>query len=203
MMVFRRWAPADNLCVAGWFETCYSLDPDLFSRSIRCRTLVVSSPEQILLGQRTPCGYLLSLRSKLGKAAVIGGRAYVERFATSDEFAAIFMYGLDPAGRKEALDMVVRIGERAPRNPPPLKAPSSDERVKVWWTDELIARLKIEAPKSTDDIDLARRLGLPPICRGAMRAMRSRCGLLRGRQTGDAHSPPQTGAPVAPLQAAA
>ena len=41
----------------------------------------------------------------LDKAAVIGGRGQVERFATSDEFAAIFMFGLDPAGRKAALDI--------------------------------------------------------------------------------------------------
>jgi hypothetical protein len=33
----------------------------------------------------------------------------VERFATSDEFARIFLYGLDPEGRKAALEMVVRV----------------------------------------------------------------------------------------------
>jgi len=44
--------------------------------------------------QRSPHGYLMSLRSRLGKAAVIGGEAYVVRFATSDEFAAIFHHGL-------------------------------------------------------------------------------------------------------------
>ena len=54
----------------------------------------------------------MALQSRLGKAAVIGDRAYVERFATSDEFAAIFMYGLDQAGRKVAIEMVVRISIR-------------------------------------------------------------------------------------------
>ena len=63
----------------------------------------MSSAQQLLFGQRSPLGHLMSLRSRLGKAAVIGGRAYVERFATSDTFAAIFHLGLDPAGRKEAL----------------------------------------------------------------------------------------------------
>jgi hypothetical protein len=158
-------------------------------------------PEHIK--RRSPRSHLFSLRSKLGKAAVIGGRAYVERFATSDEFAAIFMYGLDAEGRKEALEMVARIGQRAHRSPPPAKPPSCDERVKIRWTDELLARLRIEASKSTDDIDLAARLGLPPCCRGAMRAARSRFGLLRGNQTGDHRSTPQTGSPAAPLQAAA
>ena len=73
----------------------------------------VSSSRQIELTQRrTPRSHLMSLRSRLGKAAVIGGRAYVERVATSDEFAAIFYHGLDPKSRKAAIDMVVRIAER-------------------------------------------------------------------------------------------
>jgi hypothetical protein len=145
----------------------------------------------------------MSLRSKLGKAAVIGGRAYIERFVTSDEFAAIFHLGLDPEGRKEALEMVVRIRERALRSLPPHKPPSCDERVKIRWTDELVARLRIEASKSTNDIDLAARLGLPPYCRGAMRAARSRLGLLRGRQKGDQRFPPHRASPKAPILAAA
>jgi len=44
-----------------------------------------------------------SLRSKFGKAAVIGGRAYIERFATSEEFAAIFRLGLDPAAMRTTM----------------------------------------------------------------------------------------------------
>src|SRR5215470_2674165 len=104
----------------------------------------------------------MGLRSRLGKAAVIGGRAYVERFASSDEFAAIFFYGLDPAGRKSAIEMVMRIVQKAQQNPPLVKPPSRDARVKIRWTDELIARLRIEAPSSVDDIELAQKLRLPP-----------------------------------------
>jgi hypothetical protein len=145
----------------------------------------------------------MSLRSRLGKAAVIGGRAYVERLAFTDWFAAIFMYGLDPAGRKEALEMVIRISERAPRNPPPVKAPLRDERVKIRWTDEFIARLKVEAPRAKDDFELAERLRLPPWCRGALRAARSRYGLQRGSQKDAPRSPPHTASPKAPIRAAA
>jgi hypothetical protein len=145
----------------------------------------------------------MSLRSRLGKAAVIGGRAYVERFATSNEFAAIFMYGLDPEGRKAAIGMVVRIAGKAGRGPPLVKPPSRDERVKIRWTDEFVARFKSEAPVSKDDVDLADRLGLPPYCRGAMRAARSRFGLLRASQEGDPRSPPHAASPKASFLAAA
>src|SRR5262245_27500695 len=109
-------------------------------------------PPEIELMQRSPHGHLMSLRSRLGKAAVIGGRAYVERFATSDEFAAIFMYGLDPEARKAAIEMVVRIAMRTRNSPPRMRALSRDERVKIRWTDELIAQLHIEAPRSTNDV---------------------------------------------------
>ena len=96
---------------------------------------------------------------------MIGGRAYVERFATSDEFAAIFMYGLDPAGRKTAIEMVVRIAERSRRKPPAVRPPSREERVKIRWTDDFVALLRAEAPQTKDDIELAKRLGLPPYFR--------------------------------------
>ncbi|HEY7085164.1 MAG TPA: hypothetical protein VH519_10145 [Hyphomicrobiaceae bacterium] len=43
----------------------------------------------------------MSLPSKLGKAAVIGGKCYAQPFATSDEFAATFMQ-LDAKPRMEA-----------------------------------------------------------------------------------------------------
>lgn len=76
------------------------------------------SPAEIELKQRTPRGHLLSLHSKLGKAAVIGGLDYVKRFATSDEFAAIFVYGLDSKTRKAAIETVMRIAERTRQNPP-------------------------------------------------------------------------------------
>jgi len=114
----------------------------------------------------------MSLRSRLGKAAVIGGRAYVERFVASDEFAAIFHLGLDPENRKVAIEMVVRIAARARQDPPPAIAPSTNARVKIRWTDELVGRLMVEATRSADDVELAKRLGLPPYCRGAMRAAR-------------------------------
>jgi hypothetical protein len=41
-------------------------------------------PADIKLRQRSPRSHLMGLLSRLGKAAVIGGHAYVERFATSD-----------------------------------------------------------------------------------------------------------------------
>jgi hypothetical protein len=47
-------------------------------------------PPEIELRRRSPRSYLMGLRSRLGKAAVIGGKAYVEHFVTSDEFAAVF-----------------------------------------------------------------------------------------------------------------
>jgi len=134
----------------------------------------------IEIKRRSPRSHLMGLRSRLGKAAVIGGRTYVERVATSDEFAAIFLYGLDPESRKVAIAMVVRIAERTRQRPPPVRAPSRDERDKIWWTDEMIGRLKAEAPKCTHNIELAQRLGLPPFCRGAMRAARSRHGSYGG-----------------------
>ena len=132
----------------------------------------------------------MSLRSRLGKAAVIGGRAYVERFATSDEFAFIFHLGLDPKSRKTAIEMVVRIAAKARQHRPPATAPSRNARVKIRWTDEFIAQLMIEAPRSADDVELAERLGLPPYCRGAMRAARSRYGLLRGETSSVTHTAP-------------
>ena len=50
-----------------------------------------------------------------------------------------------------------------------------DERAREnEWTDELIGRLMVEAPRRADDVELAKTLGLPPYCRGAMRAARSR-----------------------------
>jgi hypothetical protein len=163
----------------------------------------VPSPHQIAAKQRSPRSHLMGLRSRLGKAAVIGGHAYVERFVTSDEFAAIFMHGLDRESRKAAIDMVARIVERTRRSTLSVKAPSRDVRVKLRWTDELIARLRAEAPKSTDDVELAGRLGLPPYCRGAVRAARSRYGLLPGSRMGEPQSRPQAAPPRAPIAVAA
>ena len=139
----------------------------------------MSSPQDILFKNRSPRRHLMGLRSKLGKAAVIGGRAYVERVATSDEFAMIFCHGLDVKARRAAIEMMFRIAQRADVKPTAAKTPSPHQRVKIRWTDEFVARFKSEAPTSKDDVDLAARLGLPPYCRGAMRAARSRFGLLR------------------------
>lgn len=122
---------------------------------------------------RTPQGHLNALNSRLGKAARIGGVAYVERAATSDEFAATFL-ALDAAGRKKALATVARVLEKTRATPPKKMAPSPDERVKVRWTDQLIARFKREAPWCRDNMALAVKLGLPDYCEGAMRAARSR-----------------------------
>jgi hypothetical protein len=160
----------------------------------------VSSPHDILFKNRSPRRHLMGLRSKLGKAAVIGGRAYVERVATSDEFAMIFCHGLDVKARRAAIEMMFRIAQRADVKPTAAKTPSPHQRVKIRWTDEFVARFKSEAPNSIDDVDLAARLGLPPYCRGAMRAARSRFGLLRGSQEGDPRSPPHTASPKARVQ---
>jgi hypothetical protein len=68
---------------------------------------------------------------------VIGGRNYVEGFATSDEFAAIFMDGLDQVGGKVAIEMVVRIVGRAGKCVTQTqRSPVPDERAKIRWTDE-------------------------------------------------------------------
>ena len=153
--------------------------------------------------RRSPRAHLMSLRSRLGKAAVIGGHAYVGRFATSDEFAAIFHLGLDPESRKVAIEMVVRIAARARQHLPSATPPSRDARVKIRWTDEYIERLRVEAPKCMDDVELTERLGLPSYCRGAMRAARSRYGLLRGGKKSEPRTPPRTASPRPPALIAA
>jgi hypothetical protein len=161
------------------------------------------APSCILFKNRSPRRHLMGLRSKLGKAAVIGGRAYVERVATSDEFAMIFCHGLDVKARRAAIQMMFRIAQREDLKPTAAKTPSPHQRVKIRWTDEFVARFKSEAPTSMDDVDLAARLGLPPYCRGAMRAARSRFGLLRVSQKGDPRSPPHTASPKPSILAAA
>ena len=121
--------------------------------------------------QRRPRQHLMALRSRLGKAAAIGGLAYVERIAYSDEVAAIFI-SLDASARKQAMKMILRVSEKAVAKPSPRK-PSIESRVKVRWTDDMVARFRAEAPVAKTDVELAARLGLPPYCRGVMRAARS------------------------------
>jgi hypothetical protein len=58
--------------------------------------------------------------------------------------------------------MVLRIARTAQKKSPPVKLPSRDGRVKIRWTDELLARLRVEAPKTSNDMKIAERLGLPP-----------------------------------------
>src|SRR5215471_4513376 len=100
------------------------------------------------------------------------------------------MYGLDPKTRKAAIDMVVRIAERTRQSPPPMKAPSRAERVKIRWTDEMIARLRVEASRCSHDIAVAARLGYPPWCRDAIRRARCRLGMLRGQARSSPHTAP-------------
>jgi hypothetical protein len=57
--------------------------------------------------------------------------------------------------------------------------------------------------KSSDDVELTGRLGLLPYCRGAMRAARSRYGLLRGSVKGDPRPSPRAGSLTAPSLVAA
>jgi hypothetical protein len=122
---------------------------------------------------RTSQGHLNSLNSRLGKAARIGGAAYVERFAYSDTFASMFL-AMDAAARKKALETVSRVIETARATPPKAWAPSPDQRVKIRWTGELIAQFRRGAPWCRDNKVLAIKLGYPAYCHGCMRAARSR-----------------------------
>lgn len=133
---------------------------------------------------RSPQSELRSLRSWLGKQAAIGGRPYVERIVKSDEFAHRFVEGLKGEARMQALASVATILAKAPAKPVPYKPLRADARVKIKWTDHMKARFLVEAPRSKDDLDLCRRLGLSQSCRGAMRARRSDMGILRAPATG-------------------
>lgn len=128
--------------------------------------------------------HLRGLRRRLGHAAVLGGVAQVERVAYSDEAMSILIR-LDAKTRKEAMAAIARLSDKARTNLPPSanRKPSPNERTKINWTDELVARFKREAPRSKDDFDLCRRLGFPSYCRGAMRAARARHGFRRAVAT--------------------
>jgi hypothetical protein len=123
---------------------------------------------------RTPLGHLNSLRSRLGRGAQIGGIKMVERVASSDEFAAMFLYGLDAETRIEVLTTIARALDRARTAPRAQTAISPNERVKIRWSDEVIERFKREAPRIRDNKALAHKLGFPSYCANALKRARSR-----------------------------
>ena len=110
-----------------------------------------------------------AVRAKLGHAASIGGPSYVERAAFSDEMMGKLLE-MDAASRKKAHAVVTR----ALQNPRKPKAPAPRGRVKVRWTDDLIAKLKLHAPWTKDNAALARKIGLPDDCAEPVRLARSR-----------------------------
>ena len=120
---------------------------------------------------------LTGIRSRLGHAALIGGVGYVERAAYSDAVMQPIL-ALDAAGRREAIRALPGLVEKATQKaralPTSTGRPPRARRVKVRWSDETIARFKAEAMRCADNVELAKRLGLPAYCEGAMRAARSR-----------------------------
>jgi hypothetical protein len=126
------------------------------------------------LPSRTPLGHLNSLRSRLGRGAQIGGIKMVERVASSDEFAAMFLYGLDPETRLEVLETIARALDKARTAPRVKRTMSPDKRVKIRWSDEVIDRFKREAPGIRDNKALAHKLGFPSYCANALKRARSR-----------------------------
>ncbi len=119
--------------------------------------------------------HIQGLARKLGHAAVLGGADEVERVGYSDD---VFL-AIDAKVRKKAMAMIRQIAKDAAKNPRSKRKPSPHERNKIDWTGAFTARFLFEAPRSSDDRDLCRRLGLPTCCRGSMRAARSRHGILR------------------------
>jgi hypothetical protein len=115
----------------------------------------------------------MSLRSKLGKAAALGGRAYVWRYVISDDFASIFAVGLDPPTRREVLALVAKLVASAPPVPT-RKAITEQGRVKIHWDDTMIARFTAEASRSRDNKAVIKALGLPACCEPAVRRARAR-----------------------------
>jgi hypothetical protein len=141
------------------------------------------------------------LRRQLGHAALVGGAELVEHKAYSDETMARLMR-MDAAARKKAMASARRIADEARKNPRKRRQPSRDERTKIDWTSAFTERFLYEAPRSSDDLDLCRRLGLPAFCRGAMRAARSRHGILRASATVNS-AKPERASPIVPLPLAA
>jgi hypothetical protein len=115
----------------------------------------------------------LSFRSRLGKAAAIGGLKRVEQEAAK-ALPVVLAAGLNADTIGRMLRTFRTIADRSERFPPARCEPSPDRRVKVRWTAEMIARFTREAPWCKDNRALARKLGLPEFCEGSMRAARSR-----------------------------
>src|SRR6185312_11815273 len=107
--------------------------------------------------------HLRAIRSTLGKAARLGGLKRLMREATSDEFAAVFMHGLNEETRARALETFQRVAAKCQESPPPVmtKTGKLHDRVKIRWTDEAIARLRKHAPQIKSNRALALALGYP------------------------------------------
>jgi hypothetical protein len=125
----------------------------------------------------------LSFRSRLGKAAVIGGLKRVEQEAAR-ALPIVLAAGVDADTVSRMLRTFRTVAGRCERSPHSHEAPSPDRRVKVRWTPERIAQFKREAPWCKNNRALARKLGLPAYCEGAMRAARSRYGAAATRRPG-------------------
>lgn len=111
--------------------------------------------------------------STLGYAALLGGRPKLERSVASDEFVRLFAR-MDIKGRIEALGTISRMLAVTPAEPPKLPPPNPNSRIKVRWTDDMIARLRQHARLSMSNETLTQRLGLPAYCLHAVRLGRRR-----------------------------
>src|SRR6185295_14645300 len=120
--------------------------------------------------------HLRAIRSTLGKAARLGGLKRVIREATSDEFAAVFMHGLNAETRARALETFQRFAAKCQASPSQsmTKTGKPHDRVKIRWTDEAIARLRQHAPHIKNNRALALALGYPEYCSEAVRLARRR-----------------------------
>jgi hypothetical protein len=98
------------------------------------------------------------------------------REATSDEFAAVFMHGLNEETRARALETFQRVTAKCQASPSQLmtKTGKLHDRVKIRWTDEAIARLRQHAPHIKNNRALALTLGYPDYCSEAVRLARQR-----------------------------
>ena len=91
---------------------------------------------------------------------------------------------MDAAARKKALETVSRVLEMARSTPPKVWAPSRDQRVKIRWTGELVARFKARrhGARTTrrSPLSLACRTTAPVPCRQLGRVIS--CVLLQPGQ---------------------
>jgi hypothetical protein len=141
----------------------------------------------------------LSFRSRLGKAAVIGGLKRVEQEAAR-ALPIVLAAGVDADTVSRMLRTFRTVADRCERSPHSNEAPSPDRRVKVRWSSERIAQFKREAPWLKCNKALARKLGLPEFCEGSMRAARSRYRVAATRRP---RQKPQICPPTSALQQAA